>query len=156
MSWTLWTIRNKMVIEHIFLRRASDSVFKFLAFLQQWYQLCRQWDRERLDGMLEDLLVAAHHLPTKSSRWVALLVVGETYLLFTCCWAYLCRCLSGPFFLFSKSYSWTSYECGCFIYKAGRKPVLWELATVTCSGYDFFIICYDHIQTKFDVASIHK
>jgi hypothetical protein len=36
-SWTLWTIHNKMVIEHIFLRRASDSVFKFLAFLQQWY-----------------------------------------------------------------------------------------------------------------------
>jgi hypothetical protein len=33
MFWTLWTIRNKMVIEHIFLRRASDSVFKFLAFL---------------------------------------------------------------------------------------------------------------------------
>jgi hypothetical protein len=32
-SWALWTIRNKMVIEHIFLRRASDSVFKFLAFL---------------------------------------------------------------------------------------------------------------------------
>jgi hypothetical protein len=34
MSWSLWTIRNKMVIEHIFLRRASVSVFKFLAFLQ--------------------------------------------------------------------------------------------------------------------------
>jgi hypothetical protein len=26
----------------IFLRRASDSVFKFLAFLQQWYPLCRR------------------------------------------------------------------------------------------------------------------
>jgi hypothetical protein len=33
MSWTLWNVRNKMVIEHIFLRRASDSIFKFLAFL---------------------------------------------------------------------------------------------------------------------------
>jgi hypothetical protein len=33
MTWNLWTIRNKMVIECIFLRRASDSIFKFLAFL---------------------------------------------------------------------------------------------------------------------------
>ena len=31
--WTIWTIRNRMVIERVFLRRASDSVFKFLAFL---------------------------------------------------------------------------------------------------------------------------
>jgi hypothetical protein len=29
MSWTLWNVRNKMVIER---RRASDSIFKFLAF----------------------------------------------------------------------------------------------------------------------------
>jgi hypothetical protein len=72
MSWVLWTIRNKMVIEHIFLRRASDSVFKFLAFLQQWYPLCRQRDRERLDSMLEDLLLVAHQLSTQSSRCVAL------------------------------------------------------------------------------------
>jgi hypothetical protein len=68
MSWALWTIRNKMVIEHIFLRRASDSVFKFLAFLQQWYPLCRQRDRERLDSVLEDLLLAARQLSTQSSR----------------------------------------------------------------------------------------
>jgi hypothetical protein len=41
MSWTLWNVRNKMVIEHILPRRASNSIFKFLAFLQQWYPLCR-------------------------------------------------------------------------------------------------------------------
>jgi hypothetical protein len=57
-----------MVIEHIFLRRASDSVFKFMAFLQELYPLCRQRDRERLDSMLEDLLVAARHLSMQSSR----------------------------------------------------------------------------------------
>jgi hypothetical protein len=68
MSWTLWTIRNKMVIEHILLRRISDSVFNFLAFLQQWYPLYRQRDRERLDNMLEDLLLAARQLSTQSSR----------------------------------------------------------------------------------------
>jgi hypothetical protein len=34
MSWTLWTMRNKMVIEKVFPRRASDSMFKMLASLQ--------------------------------------------------------------------------------------------------------------------------
>ena len=34
MTWTLWTIRNKMMIERVFLRRDSDSTFKFPTFLQ--------------------------------------------------------------------------------------------------------------------------
>ena len=68
LTWTLWTIRNKMVIERVFLRRASDAVFKFLAFLQQWHPLCRRRDRMRLDVMIEKLLVAARHLHTPSSR----------------------------------------------------------------------------------------
>ena len=42
MTWTLWTTCNKMVIKRVFLRRASDSVFKFLTFMQQWYPVCRQ------------------------------------------------------------------------------------------------------------------
>jgi hypothetical protein len=67
LTWTLWTVRNKMVIERIFPRRASDSLYSFLALLQQWYPLCRQRDRERLDGMLEDLLAAARRLSTSSS-----------------------------------------------------------------------------------------
>ena len=62
LTWTLWTIRNKMVIERVFLRRASDSVFKFLVFMQQWHPLCRQWNLERLDGTLHRLLVAARRL----------------------------------------------------------------------------------------------
>jgi hypothetical protein len=68
MTWTLWTTRNAMVIERIFLRRASDSIFKFLAILQQWYPLCRQRDKERLDSMLEDLLMAARHTSLQSGR----------------------------------------------------------------------------------------
>jgi hypothetical protein len=52
MSWTLWTTRNKMVIKKVFHQRVSDSIFKRLAFLQLWYPLCRQRDRERVDGML--------------------------------------------------------------------------------------------------------
>ena len=41
MTWTLWTIRNKMVIEHVFPQRTADSVFKFLTFLQEWHPLAR-------------------------------------------------------------------------------------------------------------------
>ena len=67
LAWTLWTIRNKMVIERVFLRHASDSMFKFLAFLQQWYPLSRQRDRGRLDVMLDRLLVAARRLSSSSS-----------------------------------------------------------------------------------------
>jgi hypothetical protein len=34
LTWTLWTVRNKMVIERILPRRASDSIYTFLALLQ--------------------------------------------------------------------------------------------------------------------------
>ena len=67
LSWTLWTIRNKMVIERVLLRHASDSVFKFMAFLQLWHPLCRQRDAERLDGMLDTLLGATRRISSPSS-----------------------------------------------------------------------------------------
>jgi hypothetical protein len=51
-----------MVIERIFLRRASYSVFKLLSFLQQWHPLSRQRDRDRLDGMMDALLAGG--------RWI--------------------------------------------------------------------------------------
>jgi hypothetical protein len=56
-----------MVIERIFLRRASDYVYNFLALLQQLYPLCRHQDKEHLDGMLEDLLAAGRHIITPSN-----------------------------------------------------------------------------------------
>ena len=68
MTWTLWTIHNKMVIERVYPRRASDSIFKFLAFLQQWYPLSRQRDREQLDGMIQALLVAARPFSAPPAR----------------------------------------------------------------------------------------
>jgi hypothetical protein len=36
--------------------------------MQQWYPLCRQRDKERLDSMLEDLLMAARHTSLQSGR----------------------------------------------------------------------------------------
>jgi hypothetical protein len=68
LAWTLWSTRNKMVIEKIFLCQASDSVFKMLAFLQLWYTLYRQWYRERVDGMLRALQDAACHLTPSCRR----------------------------------------------------------------------------------------
>jgi hypothetical protein len=68
MTWTLWNIHNKMVIERVFLWQAYDSMFKFIVFLQEWHPLCRQRDRERLDGILNDLVVEARHLTSSPSR----------------------------------------------------------------------------------------
>ena len=67
LTCTLWTIRNKMVIERVFLRRASDSMFKFLAFLQQWHPLSRHRDRGQLDDMLASLMETARHLSSATS-----------------------------------------------------------------------------------------
>ena len=67
-TWTQWTVRDKMVIKRVFLQCASDSVFKILAFLRQWYPLCRQRDRDRLDGMIDDLLVAVRQLASHPIR----------------------------------------------------------------------------------------
>ncbi|KAE8812710.1 dna replication licensing factor mcm2 [Hordeum vulgare] len=66
MMWTLWTTRNKMVIEKVFQRRASDSFFKFLAFLQHWHPLVRPRDRNRLQHYLDALMVAARRLSSTS------------------------------------------------------------------------------------------
>ncbi|KAE8799374.1 retrotransposon unclassified [Hordeum vulgare] len=62
MMWTLWTTRNKMVIEKVFPRCASDSFFKFLAFLQHWHPLVRTRDRGRLQHYLDALMAAARRL----------------------------------------------------------------------------------------------
>ncbi|KAE8809708.1 hypothetical protein D1007_13596 [Hordeum vulgare] len=66
MTWTLWTTRNKMVIESVFQRRASDSFFKFLAFLQLWHPLVRPRDRDRLQRYLDALMVAARRISSTS------------------------------------------------------------------------------------------
>ncbi|KAE8809300.1 hypothetical protein D1007_14083 [Hordeum vulgare] len=62
MMWTLWTTRNNMMIEKVFQRHASDSFFKFLAFLQHWHPLVRTRDRDRLQHYLDALMAAARRL----------------------------------------------------------------------------------------------
>ena len=67
MAWTFWTIRNKMLIEWMFLRRASDSMFNSWLFLQPWYPLSKQRDMDWLDKMLDRLMVTARRLTSSSS-----------------------------------------------------------------------------------------
>ena len=62
LAWTLGNTRNKIVIEHIFWRRASDMIFKFLAFLQHWHRLYRRRDREHLLHMTEALTSSGRDL----------------------------------------------------------------------------------------------
>ncbi|KAE8816126.1 Signal recognition particle 54 kDa protein, chloroplastic [Hordeum vulgare] len=66
MIWTLWTTRNKMVIERVFQRHASDSLFKFLAFLQHWHPLARTQERNRLQCYLDALMTSARRLSARS------------------------------------------------------------------------------------------
>ncbi|KAE8819358.1 dna replication licensing factor mcm2 [Hordeum vulgare] len=66
MMWTLWTTHNKMVIKKVFQRRAPDSFFKFLAFLQHWHPLVRPRDRDRLQCYLDALMVTARRLSSTS------------------------------------------------------------------------------------------
>uniref|UniRef100_A0ACD5TZU3 Uncharacterized protein n=1 Tax=Avena sativa TaxID=4498 RepID=A0ACD5TZU3_AVESA len=72
-SWTLWNVHNKMVIENIFPSRVTDPVFSFLGFLQQWSPLVQQRDRSSFDDTLRTLRTAALPLsaPAPSSPSVA-------------------------------------------------------------------------------------
>uniref|UniRef100_A0ACD5VAP6 Uncharacterized protein n=1 Tax=Avena sativa TaxID=4498 RepID=A0ACD5VAP6_AVESA len=64
-SWALWNVRNKMVIEKTFPSHVTDPVFSFLGFLQQWSPLVRQRDRSSFDDTLRTLRTAA--LPLSAS-----------------------------------------------------------------------------------------
>ncbi|KAE8770246.1 hypothetical protein D1007_58052 [Hordeum vulgare] len=66
MMWTLWTTHDKIVIEKVFQRRASDSFFKFLAFLQHWHPLVGPRYRDWLQRYLDVLMVTARWLSSTS------------------------------------------------------------------------------------------
>jgi len=48
--WSLWTTRNKMVIEGVFLKNPTDMIFKIDSHLQRWRVLLRAADQAFLDG----------------------------------------------------------------------------------------------------------
>ena len=55
LAWTLWTIRNKLVIQRIPLRRATYALFKLSGFLHLWRPLSRPSDRDAITAFIADL-----------------------------------------------------------------------------------------------------
>ena len=55
LAWTLWTVRNKLVIQRAPLRRVTDAIFKMCGYLQLWWPLSRRQDRSVIDTLLTDL-----------------------------------------------------------------------------------------------------
>ena len=59
MTWTLWTARNKLVIEHVIPSRATDSIYKLCGFLQLWRPLSKRRDRDSIDRIISALRTTA-------------------------------------------------------------------------------------------------
>ncbi|KAM3408809.1 hypothetical protein ACQJBY_001707 [Aegilops geniculata] len=55
LAWTLWNIHNKLVIQKVPLRHATDAIFKMCGYLQLWRPLSRPQDRNVIDTLLTDL-----------------------------------------------------------------------------------------------------
>jgi len=55
LAWTLWMIRNRLVIQRIPLRRATDALFKLSGYLQLWRPLSRPTDRDAISVFIADL-----------------------------------------------------------------------------------------------------
>ena len=58
-AWTLWTGRNKLVIEHVISTRATDSIYKLCGFLQLWRPLSKRCDRDFIDMIISALRTTA-------------------------------------------------------------------------------------------------
>ena len=53
--WTLWNVRNKLVIEHIIPLHVTDAIYKLCAYLQLWRPLSKRQDRLSIDRMITAL-----------------------------------------------------------------------------------------------------
>ena len=59
LAWTLWTSRNRLVIEHVIPIRATDSIYKLSGFLQLWRPLSKRRDRDIIDNIITGLRSSA-------------------------------------------------------------------------------------------------
>lgn len=73
LAWTLWTIRNRLVIQRAPLRQPSDAIYKMCGYLQLWRSLSRVTDRDAITILIADLRALAlrfpHHLLSRISPW---------------------------------------------------------------------------------------
>lgn len=51
--WSLWTTRNKMVIEGVFPRQPTEILYKVKLWLQKWQVFLRRDEKTRLEEMIE-------------------------------------------------------------------------------------------------------
>lgn len=52
LAWTLWKIRNKMVIEKTFPKQPIEVIVKFVTCLQRWRMLTKEADRMKVEDFL--------------------------------------------------------------------------------------------------------
>lgn len=84
MAWALWMTRNKLLIERVSLRQATDSVFKLLAFMQQWRPFSKRQDKTMLDAMIDGLQGVSRRLSTTIFYSLGMFVL-LTYVIFSTC-----------------------------------------------------------------------
>lgn len=53
--WSLWSVRNKITIEHKFPAHPADVIFKCHIFLQDWVPLAKTSDEDRMTGIMEQI-----------------------------------------------------------------------------------------------------
>lgn len=63
LAWTLWTIRNRLVIQRSLLRHPSDAIYKMCGYLQLWRLPSRVTDRDAIDIFIADLRALAFRFP---------------------------------------------------------------------------------------------
>jgi hypothetical protein len=58
--WTLWNVRNKLMIEHVIPCHVTDVVYKMCGFLQLWRPLSKRHDRDNIDMIIAGLRSTAN------------------------------------------------------------------------------------------------
>ena len=55
LAWMLWTVCNKLVIEHVMLIRTTNTIYNMCGFLQIWRPLSHPQDRDTISAFIADL-----------------------------------------------------------------------------------------------------
>lgn len=68
MAWELWHIRNKALIEGIFIKHPADAICKMTIFMQPWRTLSRSSDMSTIDFFTAQLHRYVHILRKEEGR----------------------------------------------------------------------------------------
>ncbi|KAI5012533.1 hypothetical protein ZWY2020_024799 [Hordeum vulgare] len=62
LMWTLWTVRNKLVIQRLPLRCATNAIFQICGFLQLWRPLSCSSNQDAINKIIANLRLMALHM----------------------------------------------------------------------------------------------